>query len=246
MDTVGKVVSLIGSKPMWPFRKKQGEELNHWIASAENFNYPPQTFYDELEKALAERKIPDLTMERIEFAEGGLLSDQRTYLRMQRERLIFDVCAAPFGTGFFFSCRTVKLPVVVKLWHILVLYFLLSALWVGLLKLFGLMLGTEAWFWLLLALGLTLRNAATMGTLSTDALLTRMPVIGTVYEAWFKRDTYFRADSRLMYLDLIPNLVQKLSETTAGANGVRLVRQYQTAPVLGELYKPVAPREPGK
>ena len=98
----------------------------------------------------------------------------------------------------------------------------------------------------LVALGITLHNAATLSTLTMDAWLTRMPVIGTIYEAWFKTDTYFRADSRLMYLDLIPNLVQKLSETTAGANGVRLVRQYQTAPVLGELYKPVAPREPGK
>lgn len=231
---------------MWPFRKKQGEELNHWIGSAENFNYPPQTFYDELEKVLAERKIPDLTMARIEFAEGGLLSNQRTYLRMQRERLIFDVCAAPFGTGFFFSCRTVKLPVVIKLWHILVLCFLLNVLWLGFFKLFGLMLGSGLWLLFLVALGITLHNAATLSTLTMDAWLTRMPVIGTIYEAWFKRDTYFRADSRLMYLELIPNLVQKLSETTAGANGVRLVRQYQTAPVLGELYKPVAPREPGK
>jgi hypothetical protein len=231
---------------MWPFRKKRGDELNHWIASAENFNYSPKTFYEELEKTLAERKIPDLTMDRVEFAEGGLLSAERTYLRMQRERLLFDVCAAPFGTGYFFSCRTVKLPVVVKLWHILVLCIVLNSLWAGFFKLFGLIPGTGLWLLLLIALVLTLHNAATASAVSVDALLTRIPVIGTIYEAWFKRDTYFRVDSRLMYLDLIPNLVQKLSETVTSANGVRLVRQYQTAPILGELYKPVSFREPNK
>src|ERR1041385_5842009 len=99
---------------MWPFKKKQGEELNHWIASAEGFNYSPKAFYDELKARLDERKVPDLTQEQIEFAEGGLLSDKRTYLRIQRERLLFDICAAPFGTGFFFSCRTVRLPVIVR------------------------------------------------------------------------------------------------------------------------------------
>lgn len=231
---------------MWPFKKKQGDELNHWIASAEKFNYPPQTFYDELQQALAERKIPDLTMERIEFGEGGLLSDQRTYLRMQRERLVFDVCAAPFGSGYFFSCRTVKLPVVVKAWHIIVLIMVLNALFYGLIKQFGLILGSEFFLALLLALMLTLRNAATLNTLSIEALLTRIPVIGTIYEAWFKRDTYFRVDSRLMYLDLVPNIVRQLSETITGVKGVRLVRQYQTAPILGELYKPVSPREPAE
>ncbi len=231
---------------MWPFRKSRGDELNHWIASAENFNYPPKVFYEELEKILTDRKIPDLTMDRIEFAEGGLLSDQRSYLRMQRERLVFDVCAAPFGTGYFFSCRTVQLSVTVKLWQLLVILFGFNALWLGLINLVGFILGTEFWVALLVALILTLHNAATFNSLSIDALLTRIPVIGTIYEACFKRDTYFRLDTRLMYRDLIPNLVQQLSETVTSAKGVKLVRQYRIAPLLGDLYTLLEPREPDK
>lgn len=231
---------------MWPFRPKQGEELNHWIASAENFNYQPKAFYDELKLKLEARKIPDLTLEPVEFAEGGLLSDERTYLRIQRERLLFDVCAAPFGTGYFFSCRTVHLPVIVRLWHILVIYFALNCIFAGLFKLFGLMDAAIMMLLFLLACLMTLRNAATVNAMSVDALLTRTPVIGTVYEAWFKRDTYHRKDTRLMYLDLIPHLVQELSDSVTSAKGVKLVRQYQIAPILGELYKPVVPREPMK
>lgn len=231
---------------MWPFRKKQGEELNHWIASAEGFNYSPKAFYDELQAKLEERKVPDLTKEQIEFAEGGMLSDKRTYLRIQRERLLFDICAAPFGSGFFFSCRTVRLPVIVRPWHLFVMYFAFNLLFFAMFKIFGFFGGLQMTALFLLACLLTLRNAATLNTMSVDGLLTRIPVVGTVYEAWFKLDTYHRVDTRLMYLDLIPNLVRELSETVTSAKGIRLVREYQVAPILGELYKPVVPREPKK
>ncbi len=231
---------------MWPFKKKQGEELNHWIASAEGFNYSPKTFYEEFQARLDERKVPDLTVEQIEFAEGGLLSDKRTYLRIRRERLLFDICAAPFGTGFFFSCRTVRLPVVVRGWHLLVLWMAFNAMLGTMMKIFGLIDGATMTLLFLLACGLTLRNAATLHTMSMDGLLTRIPVIGTIYEAWFKKDTYHRIDTRLMYLDLIPNLVRELSESVTNAKGIKLVRQYQLAPILGELYKPVAPGDPIK
>jgi hypothetical protein len=231
---------------MWPLRKKQGEELNHWIASAESFTYSPKAFYEELEQKLSERKVPDLTMEQIEFGEGGPLSDQRTYLRIQREHLLFDICAAPFGTAYFFSCRTVRLPVIVRGWHLLFVGLVLVMIFYSMAHLFGIIAGGIMTLLFLLACSLTLRNAATLQTMSMDGLLTRLPVIGTLYEAWFKKDTYHRIDTRLMYLDLIPNLVRELSEAVTSAKGVRLVRQYQVAPILGELYKPVAPREPDK
>ncbi len=231
---------------MWPFKRKQGDELNHWFASAESFNYSPQTFYDQLQQALAERKVPDLTIERIEFAEGGILSDQRTYLRIMRERLVFDVCAAPFGTGYFFSCRTVRLPVVVHAWQIFLVLLVLGVLCGCFFRLLGLGLGTVASVTFFLALILTFRNAATLNAKSPEAVISRIPVLGTLYEAWFKVETYFRFDTRCMYLDLVPNLVRELCNSVTSAMGVRLVRQYERAPILGELYKPVQPRESGK
>src|SRR6266576_1264072 len=107
---------------LFSFKSKKDEVLNHWIAFAELFSFPPQEFYQLIEKQLTERKIPGLEISRVEYGEGGLLSDQRMYLRMIRERLAFDTCAAPFGSGFFFSCRTVYSPVVVRLWHLLAVF----------------------------------------------------------------------------------------------------------------------------
>ena len=40
---------------------------------------------------------------------------------MTRELLVFDVCAAPFGTAYFYSCRFAELPSQIKLWQLAVL-----------------------------------------------------------------------------------------------------------------------------
>ena len=69
----------------------------------EDFSVSSEEFYDAIEAELAAKQMPDLTITRELFAEGGLLSLKRVYLRMRRERYIFDICASPFGTSYFFS-----------------------------------------------------------------------------------------------------------------------------------------------
>ena len=103
---------------MFNFFQKKAEVLEHWISFAEEFQFSSAEFYAAVEKELDARKVPGLEKSRIEFAEGGLLSDKRVYLRMLRERLVFDVCAAPFGTRFFFSCRMAEIPSVIQLWQL--------------------------------------------------------------------------------------------------------------------------------
>src|SRR5580700_1616069 len=104
---------------LFGIENKRGEQLDYWIRFADSFTFPPEDFYAAIEKELAERKFPSLQTSREEFAEGGLLSDRRMYLRMFRERLALYACAAPFGTGYLFSCRTIYVPALVRLWHIL-------------------------------------------------------------------------------------------------------------------------------
>ena len=96
--------------PMFGFRHKRAEVLSHWYSLVPNFNSASKEFYEAVEKELKERQVPGLDITRAEFAEGGLLSGKREYLRMTRERLVFDICAAPFGTSYFFSCRFAEIP----------------------------------------------------------------------------------------------------------------------------------------
>jgi hypothetical protein len=99
---------------LFGFENKRGDVLDGWIDFAQTFDFPSQEFYALIEKELANRKYPTMEMSRKDFSEGGVLSDKRAYLRMFRERLAVYACAAPFGTDYFFSCRTVHVPALVR------------------------------------------------------------------------------------------------------------------------------------
>ena len=79
------------------------DTLSHWYTLMENFQASPIEFYESVETAIQKRQVPNCALSRVDWREGGVLSAQREYLRVSRGRLVFDVCAAPFGTGFFIS-----------------------------------------------------------------------------------------------------------------------------------------------
>ena len=83
--------------------KKVGVILSHWYHHIENLQDSPQRFYANFEEAIKTRELPDLKLSRTFYREGGLTSAKREYLRVTRRELIFDICAAPFGKGFFIS-----------------------------------------------------------------------------------------------------------------------------------------------
>ena len=227
---------------MFNFFQKKAEVLEHWISFAEEFQFSSAEFYAAVEKELDARKVPGLEKSRIEFAEGGLLSDKRVYLRMLRERMVFDVCAAPFGTRYFFSCRMAEIPSVIQLWQLAVVVVGVGIIAALFWKFLGFILGTTG---LVVTLGFLvyfLRNAVAMGMQNIDAALIQSPVVGPIYERWFRQETYYRVDTRLMYFDTVSNVVKKLADEVTGSKGVKLVRQYEQSPILGELYKPVQPR----
>jgi len=226
---------------------KKADVLSHWYALIPGFNTSTKEFYETVEKELKSREVPGLAMSRVEFSEGGILSDKREYLRMTRERLVFDICAAPFGTAFFFSCRFAEIPAVIQLWQLLVLLavfgicalfsFIVCAKVFSLLTIFVWPLG---WIVLIAFIIYTLRNAVAMELKNVDAMLIKSPVVGPIYERWFRKETYYRQDTRLMYLDTVDAVVKEKVEEITGAKGIKLVRFNEHSPILGELYKPTA------
>jgi hypothetical protein len=226
------------------FENKRGQLMDHWIVSADNFSLAPGEFYTAVEKQLQAREFPSVVASRLEFAEGGLMSDQRLYLRFMRERLAVDVCAAPFGTVYFFSCRTTYIPALVRLWHILAAGAFLFAFTILLIKPLGLILAMVAIVTLIFALTGVMRNAGTSAFADLDALLLKIPVVATIYEDWFRVDTFYRDDSRTLYLKLVPGIVQAVADDLTAAKGVKLVRQHQfPPPLLHELFLPMPPRK---
>jgi hypothetical protein len=227
------------------FKSKNDEVLDHWISFADGLSLPPQEFYDAIEKAMADRKIPSMEVSRVEHSEGGLLSGKRLYLRMLRERLAFDTCASPFGNTYFFSCRTVHSPPVLRLWHLAVAFVFFAIVYSQLVRLLGLTFANIAMVALLIAIAETFRNAVGMGLADLDNALMKIPVVGPIYENWFRKERYYRQDTRLAFLNVVPAIIKNVAEDMSGAKGIKLVEQYERAPIFGELYKRVPPRKTG-
>jgi hypothetical protein len=227
------------------FAKKKADVISHWYSLVPGFNTSAKDFYALIEADLKEQKVPDLGVFSVEYAEGGFLSAKREYLRLTRERLVFDICAAPFGTAYFFSCRFAEIPAVIQWWQLLVLFvgfwISLNLSFVACVRMFGGM-ATIIWplGWLaFLAFGIyLLRNAVAMGLHNLDDTLIKSPVVGPIYERWFRKETYYREDTRLMYQDTVNAVVKAKVEEVTGAKGVKLVRFNEHNPILSELYKP--------
>lgn len=79
------------------------EQLDHWAQYIENMTQTPQEFYAEIEQLIAYHEVPDVKIKRVKRFEKGLLSAKREYLQISGHNHFFDVCAAPFGRGFFVS-----------------------------------------------------------------------------------------------------------------------------------------------
>lgn len=60
-------------------------------------------FYSSLERMVTEYEYPEVQCERTTMKEGNILSAGREYLLIRRKRIVFYVCAAPFGKSFFIS-----------------------------------------------------------------------------------------------------------------------------------------------
>lgn len=84
--------------------------ISHWYHLIEGFHFSSQDFYKQVEEAVKRRKLPEVQTGVIKASEGGLLSASRLYLRVTRGEFIFDICAAPFGTGFFVSWWLAQQP----------------------------------------------------------------------------------------------------------------------------------------
>lgn len=77
--------------------------IGHWSYMVAGLQVSPLEFYAAVEEQLDRWQIPHAKRERVDWREGGLLSAKREYLRVRRGEYVFDICAAPFGAGFFVS-----------------------------------------------------------------------------------------------------------------------------------------------
>jgi hypothetical protein len=204
---------------------KHPEVVGHWHALIEGFSTSSREFYDLVTEGIKRREIPDLAITTVEWKQSGLGSGKRLYLRVSRESLNFDICAAPFGTGFFFSWWLAKIS------RILLDIGFLAALLLGSFLLLRsgaadeggspggcfLLLKPFVILGALFLLGLVVRQ----GDLGLEPMVLSMPVTGFVYAFIFRPVTYFNEDTALMFRESVHAAVMEAIDQVTTAQGVR-------------------------
>ena len=84
--------------------------FSNWHATRQGLDFSSHKFFTLLETAIREKNMKDIKISRIRMAEGGVFSATREYLRVSRKRMVFDICGAPFGNGFFVSWWQADIP----------------------------------------------------------------------------------------------------------------------------------------
>jgi hypothetical protein len=214
-------------------RVKQDDYKDHWSQLIEGMQFPSGEFYQKVERALEARQVPGLTFSRVTWREGGPMSAKRDYLRIKRERLIFDVCAMPFGTGFYVAEWFIIRPLRLGLVALIILAMLAfgfimwefgrtSALW-------------NVYYFFYAHFGI--RRIATINRIllgvpitlaiicvlffgqDLDAALMRLPLIGYFYER-IRKVTFYRADLAAAYRAAVHNAVCEAIDEVSKSKGI--------------------------
>jgi hypothetical protein len=76
---------------------------SNWNTLLDGFNFSTNEFYKFLREELKNQGITGLIINDVSLKEGSFFSNRRRYLRIKWKEYQYDMCAAPFGKGFFIS-----------------------------------------------------------------------------------------------------------------------------------------------
>jgi len=209
--------------------------VSHWSTLIENFQASPMAFYQAVEAALARRQVPETKNSRVDYREAGMLSANREYLHVTRETFNFDVCGAPFGTGFFVSWwLTEEVPTLNPILKALSLVGMLGvALWM--LAQLGLTLGAIVLIVIVLG-GLAVANTLAADGQFNDKTIQALPLLGPLYVWLFKPATFYRIDTMEMFQTAVHNAVLEVIDTMTAEKGIRALSESDRKPIMREFY----------
>jgi len=226
---------------------KEPDFISHWDQLIENWQASPLEFYNSVEKALEARSVPQTQWTRVEHKEGGIASANRVYFRTQRGKYAFDICAAPFGTGFFVSWWFTEPPLPFAFLYTLAFLFCVVvamdiAFGIGMAMgvvtkgyAFGMflggcaaLLGVPAFLWLI-------GNGIRQGTIRGESTVLAMPLVGWVYERIFAPSTFYAMDTALMFQKVVHQSVQEVIDCMTENKGVRALAEAERKPIMKQF-----------
>ena len=217
---------------------QKSEVTSHWGTALDSIHFSAQEFYAKVEEAIRAREWPGIELLRVLHTEAGLLSHKREYLRVVRQRQVFDICAATFGKDYFFTLREAEIKPPLSFVTFLIFLLVISMVFGWLVNGFGLIGGIINFFALLTFGSFLMWNALRMGMTRLDGIFTRLPVIGPIYETFFRRSsTYFQHDTRMIFIKLMDELVKEQVDEETSAKGIKLLSCFEHRPIFQDFYQ---------
>lgn len=218
--------------------------ISHWFNLIENFNTSPLKFYSSVEAAINSRQIPFTETSRVEWHEGGTFSVEREYLRITRDDHIFDICAAPYGTGFFVSWwlgqrKTVGLLMAAAIFGGLLLglgiaFSIVSFIFTKILgAVAGGFLSILAIPFIIWLLGILISEK---GGMIEDAIL-QIPIVGYVYSKLFNPITYYKIDTATMFQEAVRLSINEVIDAMTKEKGIRGLSELERKPMMRDFYQ---------
>jgi len=223
---------------------KPANVIANWPHLIENFQASPQEFYKAFEEAVSRRGVPGGFWMRVTHKEGGLASANREYLRTHRGKYAFDICAAPFGTGFFVSWWFTEPPLRFGLLYLMAflvcLMILVSVVYsiafgVGVaasgitLGMFlagsGVFVGVPLILWFL-------GNALRPGAIAGESTMLAIPILGWIYERVFAPTTFYSMDTAIMFQKAVHNAVCEVVDCMTANKGIRALSEFERKPIM--------------
>ncbi len=223
---------------------QQVDFISHWHHLIESFETSSLGFYRSVEAAVLARAVPETHWSQIEHREGGLGSAHRAYVRIHRGKYAFDICAAPFGTGFFVSWWLTEPPLKFALLYAFGLFLGLViavdlAFGVGFAvggviggRASGTFLGGVCGIVGLPAILWLLGNAMRQGRIHGERTMLAIPFFGRIYERIFSPATFYAIDTALMFQDAVHNAVLEVIDCVTADKGLRALTESERKPIL--------------
>ena len=206
--------------------------ISHWYNLFGSLQASPLEFYASVEEAIKRREVPNVEISRVDWHESGVFSAKREYLRVSRGRYLFDICGAPFGTGFFVSWWLVRpestlwpLAVFLLLVGTFISFSLFTAIFGFFVGSFFFLVGFPPLFWAFVQV----MNQQREGW---DDALVAIPIFGALYERIFRPETYYKTDTALMFQEAVRHAVLEVIDQMMSAKGIRALTELERKPVL--------------
>lgn len=205
----------------------------HWCQPNVGVSIPPSEFYELVTKEVMARNFPGVLFSRVFWKEEAFTGAKREYLRVQRARIVFDICAAPQGAGSFFSSWLCIVPPQISAAHLVGNFVgMILLIWlvpIAIVYAIALFIGCIVWWGL---------SRITAKVSFKDDFILGLTGVGPILKFFAElKPTYYQIDAAIIFQSLVQDATLTVIDRLCEQQNARRLTEQERAPVLRDFMK---------